>query len=312
MSVGSEQANSLFYFHDTTKLLLTCLVIENQYFGNNKNNSSAKYKAFKFSEKERILLSETDIQKILDDKQIIFRLEINSSFDELLSKIEKNCFRVKEIAEVKDGIVAGVIKDILFIDNKIDEHCHKLYFGKHLSKYRLDETEIWVNYKPEEMMKEEVSRKAGKRAGLWMRDRKIFEREKLLSRFVAKEIIATYDNKNRFYEHTLHSTHLTNTNFSSKFVLSIFNSKLIKFYYQKTNSQGGDIFPQVRISSVENLPIKQITPEAQQPFIELVDEILEKKKLGQETFEQENKIDAMVYRLYELTDDEIKIVEGRA
>ncbi len=28
MSVGSEQANSLFYFHHTTKLLLTCLVCE--------------------------------------------------------------------------------------------------------------------------------------------------------------------------------------------------------------------------------------------------------------------------------------------
>ena len=55
----------------------------------------------------------------------------------------------------------------------------------------------------------------------------------------------------------------------------------------------------------------QITPEQQQPFIKLVDEILEKKKLGQETCSQENKIDAMVYQLYDLTADEIKIVEGK-
>ncbi len=41
----------------------------------------------------------------------------------------------------------------------------------------------------------------------------------------------------------------------------------------------------------------------------LVDEILEKKKLGQETADLENKIDAMVYRFYDLTDEEIAIVE---
>ncbi|MDQ3633896.1 MAG: hypothetical protein M3405_05210 [Acidobacteriota bacterium] len=41
-----------------------------------------------------------------------------------------------------------------------------------------------------------------------------------------------------------------------------------------------------------------------------VNEILEKKKLGQETEDLENKIDKLVYRLYDLTDEEIAIVEG--
>ena len=285
-------------------------IIENNYFEEN-NNSFAKYKAFNLSEKEITFLSETNVENVLNDNQIIFRLEINSIVDELLSKIQKNTFRVKEIAEVKDGIVAGVVKDILFVEKKLDEDSHKLYFGKHLSKYHLADTEIWVNYKPDEMMKEEVNRKNGKRAGLWMRDRKIFEREKLLSRFVGKEIIATYDNDNKFYEHTVHSTHITDKNYSAKYVLSLFNSKLFRFYYQKTNSQGGDIFPQIRISSVENLPIKKIEEKAQQPFVALVDQILELKKAGKDTQALEDEIDALVYRLYDLTADEIAIVEGK-
>jgi hypothetical protein len=56
------------------------------------------------------------------------------------------------------------------------------------------------------------------------------------------------------------------------------------------------------------IPIPQITPEEQKPFIELVDKILAKKKSGKETQDLENTIDAMVYKLYELTADVIKIV----
>ena len=273
--------------------------------------TKAKYKAFKITMQELQSLSETEVSSILNDKEIIFRLEINTKFDNLISKIETDTLKVKEIADVKDGIVAGTIKDLLYIDKKKDKDCHKLYFGKHLFKYALTDTEVWVNYKPEEMMKEEVKRKDGKRAGLWMRDEKIFKREKILSRFVAKEIIATYDNDKRYYEHTLHSTHITDKRFKTKFVLGLFNSTLFKFYYRKTNSQGGDIFPQVRISSVENLPIKVADTKTQEKIETLVDQILTKKAQDHsaDTMDLENKIDTLVYKLYDLTEEEIKTVE---
>jgi adenine-specific DNA-methyltransferase len=63
--------------------------------------------------------------------------------------------------------------------------------------------------------------------------------------------------------------------------------------------------------NLSKMYIKQITPEEQKPFIELVDKTLAKKKSGEDTSELENTIDAMVYKLYELTADEIKIVEGK-
>ena len=274
--------------------------------------TKAKYKAFKITMQELKSLSETDVSSILNDKEIIYRLEINAQLDNLITKIEANTLKVKKIADVKDGIVAGTIKDLLYIDKKKDKDCHKLYFGKHLFKYSITDTAVWVNYKPEEMMKEEVKRKNGKRAGLWMRDEKIFRREKILSRFVAKEIIATYDNDKRYYEHTLHSTHITDKRFKTKFVLGLFNSTLFKFYYRKTNSQGGDIFPQVRISSVKNLPVKLAECKTQGKIEALVDQILTKKLQDNsaDTTDLENKIDTLVYRLYDLTEEEIKIIES--
>ena len=270
----------------------------------------ALYKSFKISMHELQSLSQTDVSNIMNDKEIIFRLEINTKLDNLISKIESETYRVKQIGEVKDGIVAGIIKDILYIDEKKDNDCHKLYFGKHLSNYSLIDTDVWVNYKPNEMMKEEVKRKNGKRAGLWMRDEKIFKREKILSRFVAKEIIATYDNQGKYYEHTLHSTHITDKRFKTKYVLGLFNSTLFKFYYRKTNSQGGDIFPQIRISSIENLPIKLADNDTQEKIISLVDKILESKIIDtlSDTSDLELKIDEIVYNLYDLNTDEIKII----
>ena len=279
---------------------------------NSHSAVNPKYEALKISSQELQFLSETDMSCILKDKEAIFRLEIDAKFDSLISKIEINTYKVKEIADVRDGIVAGSIKDLLFIDDLQDQDSHKLYFGKHLSKYRLSDTNIWVNYKPDEMMKEEVKRKEGKRTGLWMRDEKIFKREKILSRFVAKEVIAAYDNESRYYEHTLHSTHITDKRFKTKFILGLFNSNLFKFYYRKVNSQGGDIFPQVRISSVENLPIKLADSKMQESLELLVDNVILAKQNGTDTSQLEAEVDAMVYGLYGLSDDEIKLVEGVA
>jgi hypothetical protein len=277
----------------------------------NYPETKAKYRALKISLQEIQTLSETDVASILSDKESIFRLEINNKFDSLIQKIEADTLKVKEIGDVKDGIVAGTIKDILYIDNKKDKDCHKLFFGKHLNRYSLTDTDVWVNYKPEEMMKEEVKRKNGKRAGLWMRDEKIFKREKILSRFVAKEIIATYDNENKYYEHTLHSTHITDKRFKTKYILGLYNSTLFKFYYRMTNSQGGDIFPQVRISSVNNLPIKLTTLEVQENIEIIVDQILTNKSQdhSSDTTNLENQIDHLVYQIYDLTEEEIEIIE---
>jgi adenine-specific DNA methylase len=80
----------------------------------NYPTTKAQYKAFKITRQELQQLSETEVSSILNDKEIIFRLEINTKFDHLIAKIEADTLKLKEIAEVKDGIVAGTIKDILY------------------------------------------------------------------------------------------------------------------------------------------------------------------------------------------------------
>ncbi len=61
---------------------------------------------------------------------------------------------------------------------------------------------------------------------------------------------------------------------------------------------------------VEQLPIPKIPKPKQKPFIDLVDKILAAKQQAKNTTALEAKIDKMVYKLYELSNDEIAIIEN--
>jgi adenine-specific DNA-methyltransferase len=65
------------------------------------------------------------------------------------------------------------------------------------------------------------------------------------------------------------------------------------------------------VRELRNLPIKKIAQENQQPFINKVNEILSLKSEDPkaDTNDLEQEIDIMVYELYGLTEEEIKIVE---
>ena len=65
-------------------------------------------------------------------------------------------------------------------------------------------------------------------------------------------------------------------------------------------------------ATIDEFPIKEISKDNQQPFIDKVDEILTLKKANPQadTSELEREIDFMVYELYGLTKEEIEIVEN--
>lgn len=65
---------------------------------------------------------------------------------------------------------------------------------------------------------------------------------------------------------------------------------------------------------VKEFPIVQVDDDKQNQISKLVDDILFLKKENEEadTSKIERNIDHLVYKLYDLTQEEIKIVEGRA
>jgi hypothetical protein len=108
------------------------------------------------------------------------------------------------------------------------------------------------------------------------------------------------------------SISIDNKSVDKKFLLCLLNSKLLFFVlYRESNKFRGGYITCTK-QYFENLPIKLITPSAQKKFVKLVDKILIAKNGDRhaDTSELEKAIDRLVYQLYGLTEEEIKIVEG--
>jgi hypothetical protein len=85
---------------------------------------------------------------------------------------------------------------------------------------------------------------------------------------------------------------------------------LFGYYFVNKFSERDDVFPKAKIGQCRLLPIKICNKNQQKEFVDLVDEILLKKLEGKDTKSEENQIDQLVYQLYELTEEEINIIEN--
>ena len=98
-----------------------------------------------------------------------------------------------------------------------------------------------------------------------------------------------------------------------KYLLGILNSRVANFYFKLVGKPKDNGFYEANKQFISPIPIKFAEIKIQKKIIELVESILEKKQMeaGAKTSELENEIDKLVYQLYGLTEEEIKIVEGK-
>jgi adenine-specific DNA-methyltransferase len=93
-----------------------------------------------------------------------------------------------------------------------------------------------------------------------------------------------------------------------KYLISILNSKPFNKLFYKFYS-GGGIDGEMTIFALQEFPIPKPTEKSEKVLSNLVDEILSKKSESLPTTELEEKIDDVVFQLYNLTEEEIEIVK---
>ena len=112
---------------------------------------------------------------------------------------------------------------------------------------------------------------------------KLGSKEKILIRKTGSEIIATYDNSGIYPEQSLYFIFNLNSEYEYKFVLSFLNSSLMSWYYINYLVTNKDSTPQLKKIDLDKIPIKHISKENQQPFIQKADKMLSLNKQLQET-----------------------------
>ncbi|MGL2487786.1 DUF7149 domain-containing protein [Helicobacter pylori] len=139
-----------------------------------------------------------------------------------------------------------------------------------------------------------------------------FEKEKIVYPCImAKEPCFVYEEKG-FYA-PAPANIITGDKIEIKYITALLNSKCIYFAMRKFY-MGGGIEGELKTNNLEKIPIPQITPQNQKLADKITDgakAILEAKEKDPKANTQklEKEIDALVYQLYHLTDEEIKIIE---
>ena len=100
---------------------------------------------------------------------------------------------------------------------------------------------------------------------------------------------------------------MTSRRFAVKFLLGVMNSTVAHNFLKANRRSNIHLYP----DDWKKLPIPDVSPEQQKPIIELVDQILVAKRTdpNADVSELENEINQIVYSLYNLTPDEVAIVE---
>ncbi len=139
-----------------------------------------------------------------------------------------------------------------------------------------------------------------------------FEKEKIVYPCImAKEPCFVYEEKG-FYA-PAPANIITGDKIEIKFITALLNSKCIYFAMRKFY-MGGGIEGELKTNNLEKIPIPKITPQNQELAHKITDGAkqilaLKEKDPKANTQKLEKEIDALVYQLYNLTDEEIKIIE---
>ncbi len=248
-----------------------------------------------------------------------FNINLDKSSSRILSKLKDHCVKLGKITDICIGIQLGGSsgkdqKESFLESRKKNETYKKVLDGKDINRYVLNWPGVFVRY------------------GRWLhrkREEKYFLNPKIILRQIGESPIATFDDQRFYTLNTIYNLIIEDDKYSPEYIIGFINSKLGRWVWKKEQWDFKSLFPKIKKEQLEAIPIRTIdftNPAEKQmhdELVALVDQMLElHKQLNKAAFASEEepierqiagtdkKIDQLVYQLYGLTAEEIKIVEG--
>ncbi|MBI4738332.1 N-6 DNA methylase [Candidatus Woesearchaeota archaeon] len=300
---------------------------------NTRKTSVVKFRNSKFEQSHYISQN-----NFLNFHNFTFRTDLEDFELAILNKISSTRCFIGNICCVNVGVVAHSKassgekfrkKDV--ISDHHTEGSKKYVEGKDISRYSVEWNKHYLDY--------------GRKKDFFHRPKfpELFESDKIIIRRVSGEknsILAAFDDQQLYTNDNLIIIVPWNEQliklqspekkwrvlkpynaFSLKYLLGILNSKLIAFYFSKMIATGTlqgtytGIYPE----DIRSIPIKHLAKSEQESLITLVDSIRSLHKTLRHTPENsqnkeeikktDSEIDAIVYKLYGITESEKKIIE---
>jgi hypothetical protein len=133
--------------------------------------------------------------------------------------------------------------------------------------------------------------------------------EKIVYRQTSDKLVAALDCTQFATDKTVHIiVPKAGTNLNLKYLLGLLNSKLFNYYFSWFKKEEGKAFAQVKTVDIKRLPF---ICKFEDEMVDLVSKIiLESDLLSPTAIELQSSIDNLVYKMFDLTADEIALIEG--
>jgi hypothetical protein len=248
-----------------------------------------------------------DVNSEIIEKLEILPIYIDEIKLEILKKLMQDSLKLYNISETFRGLP---------FQRKISDTGYPILRGKNINKYQI--------YREIDKVKLTKSELSSARVKKYMRPKIISQNivAHVMKPFDRIIIMATYDKEGYLTLDTVMNTFLKDKSFSYEYILGILNSRLAEWFYYWFVYNRAIRTMHFDDGYLGKLPIKKINSKNQpiaDQIIQKVDQILtltqskdydtnqEKQKHVKRL---EHEIDQLVYQLYNLTDEEIKIIEN--
>jgi len=272
-----------------------------------KNFNGYEYKAGEYWDDEIKIIN--TVKTSVADKLGILPIYINDDKLKILEKMLKDSILLGHISETQRGLP---------FQRKIsnNEKGIEIVRGSNIGKY--------IIYKPLDkvlLTREELNSKRVKKL---LRSKIISQNivAHVMNPFDRIIIMATYDTQGLLTLDTVMNTFLTNSLYPYEYILGIINSRLAEWFYYWFVYNRAVRTMHFDENYLGRLPIKKLNSETQplaDQIVQKVQEILTltqspdfetSQEKQQKVKELERQIDQLVYKLYGLTEEEIKIIES--
>ncbi len=265
-------------------------------------------------------------------KQVAYHNE-NKTFFIQEANQHGNFYLLKNITEILNGINTGNIADKIIVNEKINDKCKPIIDGKDIQRYEAIQwrgSYVVYDEKYVDKLRAEWKKKGLDWTARIIKKENYFEREKLIIQRIRnlslkRRLVLTYDDKNYYTSINIGVILLKpDCPYSLKFILGILNSNYLNHYYSKKfhNIQIKNIFleelpiPILDLANPEHFKIHStIESFVEQMLNAQIDLCNSKSESDKKIFEEkikiiDNKIDAIVFKLYDISEDEIKLIES--
>jgi len=276
----------------------------------NSNNNNNKIILDNMKNKKTFQINQNDFLK--NDK-FVFSISTNKEAKKILEKMNYLSVELGQLAINYIGIMTGNQKTMIST-TPCFKNSKPVLSGREIFKWGYASKGNFVNFDKSKIHSND--------------NEKIYlASKKILLRKTGKSFVACLDTKQFFTIQSLYNIVLKEKRYNEEFILGLLNSKLFTYIYNQFFITNPEVFPYIKRRNLDKLPIPKLDlskkgdKENHDKMVKLVEQMLALKKQEQtisptqkQTVQREikaidNQIDQLTYKLYNLTESEIKIVE---